>query len=203
LNVRAAKRRRLRRLAPTAVLLLFSSTTAVPEEFTLEPFAGIQYGGAFQAATGGRAEIGVGLQYGATVDVAIGGERWGAVALFARQDTELEGVPRRDVAVERYMVGPREEKGDGRFRFRGVFLLGATRFALDGLGSDVRFTVAPGLGASVWLSPRFGLRADVRAYYAVISFSGGTACVSSSCLYLFGSTGVWQGDLTAGLQLRF
>ncbi len=50
------------------------------------------------------------------------------------------------------MAGVREEKGDGRFRFRGVFLIGATRFALDGLGSDVRLTVAPGLGASVSLS---------------------------------------------------
>ena len=200
---RVAKSRGGWRLALSGVLLLFSSATALPEQFTLEPFAGIQYGGAFQAVGGGRTQIGVGLQYGATLDVAIGGERWGAQAFFARQDSELEGVPRRDVAIERYMVGAREEKGDGRFRFRGVFLIGATRFALDGLGSDVRFTVAPGLGASVWLSPRFGLRADVRAYYAVISFSGGMACVSSSCLYLFGSTGVWQGDLTAGLQLRF
>ena len=67
----------------------------------------------------------------------------------------------------------------------------------------MRFTVAPGLGASVSLSPRVGLRADVRAYYAIISFAGGTACVNSSCLYVFGGTGVWQGDLTAALQFRF
>ena len=101
------------------------------------------------------------------------------------------------------MAGVREEKGNERFRFRGVFLVGATRFAVDGLGSGARFTVAPGLGGSVWLSPRLGLRADARAYYAVASFSAGSACVDGSCLYLFGSTGVWQGDLTAGLQLRF
>ena len=193
----------MKRLALPGLFLLLSPATALADDVTLEPFVGIQYGGAFTAAGSGRASIGVGLQYGATLDVAIGGEGWGAQAFFARQDSELEGVPRRDVAVERYMAGVREEKGDGRFRFRGVFLVGATRFALEGLGSGVRFTVAPGLGASVWLSPRLGLRADVRAYYAVASFSAGSACVDGSCLYLFGSTGVWQGDLTAGLQRRF
>jgi hypothetical protein len=195
--------RRAQLFALSAALVLLSTASALAGDVTLEPFVGVQYGGAFHAVGSGRASIGVGLQYGATLDVAIGGERWGAQAFFARQDSELEGVPRLGVAVERYMAGVREEKGDGRFRFRGVFLLGATRFALDGLGSDVRFTVAPGLGASVALSPRFGIRADVRAYYAIISFSGGTACVNSSCLYLFGGTGVWQGDLTAALELRF
>jgi hypothetical protein len=195
--------RRTQLFALPAALVLLSPASALAGDVTLEPFVGIQYGGAFHAVGSGRASIGVGLQYGATLDVAIGGERWGAQAFFARQDSELEGVPRLGVAVERYMAGVREEKGDGRFRFRGVFLLGATRFALDGLGSDVRFTVAPGLGASVSLSPRFALRADVRAYYAVISSAGGTACVNYSCLYVFGGTGVWQGDLTAAVELRF
>jgi hypothetical protein len=84
-----------------------------------------------------------------------------------------------------------------------VFLVGATRLHLQGIGSDVRFTGALGLGGSVALSPRVALRADARAYYAFISFSAGSACVSGSCLYVFGGTGVWQGDVTAGLELRF
>ena len=195
--------RRAQLFALPAALVLLSPASALAGNVTLEPFVGIQYGGAFHAVGSGRASIGVGLQYGATLDVAIGGERWGAQAFFARQDSELASVPRLGVAVERYMAGVREEKGDGHFRFRGVFLLGATRFALDGLGSDVRFTVALGLGGSVSLSPRVALRADARAYYAVISFSGGTACVSGSCLYVYGGTGVWPGALTAGLELRF
>jgi hypothetical protein len=78
-----------------------------------------------------------------------------------------------------------------------------TRFALEGLGSDVRFTAAVGLGARTWLTSRFGLRADVRGYYAIVSLSGATACVDGSCLFVFGGSGVWQGDVTAGLQLRF
>lgn len=186
-----------------AVVLLLLPSWASAGDVGIAPFVGFQYGGAFDTAVSGRASIGIGLQYGAILDVPIGGERWGAQLLFARQQSELETSPRVGVVVERYMAGVREEKGDGRFRFRGNFYLGATRFALEGVGSDYRFTGAIGLGASVLLSPRVALRADTRAYYAVVSFSGGTACVNGSCLYVFGGSGVWQGDLTAGLELRF
>jgi hypothetical protein len=187
-----------------AALGALASTSAFSGEVALEPFVGFQYGGAFHSESGRRAEIGIGLQYGANLDIPLfGEERWGIDLFFARQETELEDVPRLGTAIERYMAGIREEKGDGRFRFRGNFYLGATRFILDGLGSDVRFTGAIGLGASYAVSPRFGLRADARAYYAVVSFSGGTACVSGSCIYVFGGSGVWQGDVTAGLQLKF
>jgi hypothetical protein len=183
-------------------ILLSAAASARPGDVTLAPFVGFQYGGAFDSVASGRAAIDPGIQYGATLDVPIGGAGWGAQAFFARQDSELASAPRLGVAVERYMVGVREEKGE-RVRVRGVFLVGATRFALDGLGSSVRFTGALGLGAGTFLTPRVGLRVDARAYYAVVSFSGGSACVNGSCLYVFGGSGVWQGDLTAALELRF
>ena len=195
--------RRARSFLVTAVILLLPTAGVRAGDVALAPFVGFQYGGVLDSVASGRASIGVGLQYGATLDIAIGEGGWGANVLFARQESELAGVPQLGIAVERYMAGVREEKGDERFRFRGVFLIGATRFALDGLGSDVRFTGAIGLGASVSLSPRVGVRADARAYYAVVSFGGGTACVNGSCLYVFGGTGVWQGDVTAGVEVRF
>lgn len=185
------------------LVFLLPASGARGGDVAFAPFVGFQYGGAFDSVASGRATIGVGLQYGATLDIPIGGERWGAEVLFARQESELASNPRRDVAIERYLAGGREEKAEGRFRFRGVFLLGVTRFALEGLGSDVRFTAAVGLGARTWLTSRFGLRADVRGYYAIVSLSGATACVDYSCLFVFGGSGVWQGDVTAGLQLRF
>jgi hypothetical protein len=186
-----------------SLALLLAAAGARAGDVALAPFVGFQYGGSFDSVAGGRASIGVGLQYGAVMDIPIGGERWGAEVLFARQESELSGVPSRDVAVERYLAGVREEKEVGRFRFRGVFLVGATRFALEGLGSDVRFTGAIGLGMRTALGSNFGVRADVRGYYAVVSLSGGTACVDGSCLFLFGSSGLWQGDVTAGLEFRF
>jgi hypothetical protein len=171
-------------------------------DVSIAPFVGFQYGGALQSTSSGRASLGVGLQYGATLDIPFR-DRWGIDFLFARQESELSSVPRVGFAVERYMAGIREEKGDGRFRFRGNFFLGATRLALDGLGSDVRFTGALGLGTSMALTPRVALRADARAYYTVASFAGGSACVNGSCLYAFAGSGVWQGDVTAGLELTF
>lgn len=187
-----------------AATVALTPASAFSDGVTLEPFAGFQYGGAFHSEASGRqVAIGIGLQYGANLDIPFEENRWGIDLLFARQESELDDVPRLGIAIERYMAGVREEKGDGRFRFRGNFYLGATRFVLDGLGSDVRFTGAIGLGASYAVSPRFGLRADARAYYAVVSFSGATACVNGNCLYVFGGSGVWQGDVTAGLQLRF
>jgi Outer membrane protein beta-barrel domain len=185
-----------------AILGLWASAGAVASDVAIAPFVGFQYGGELQSATSGRAPIDVGLQYGATLDVPFG-DRWGIDVLFARQESELASAPRREIAVERYMAGIREEKGEGRFRFRGSFFLGATRYALDGVGSDARFTLAIGLGSSVALWPRVALRADARAYYAVISSAARTACLDGSCLYLFASSGVWQGDITAGVELRF
>src|SRR5262245_42811170 len=184
-----------------AVLVLSAPRGVVAGDVGIAPFVGFQFGGALQSTPYGRAPIDVGLQYGATLDVPFA-DRWGMDVLFARQESELASVPRLGIAVERYLAGIREEKEGGRFRFRGSFFLGATRYALEGLGSEARFTLAIGLGTSVALSPRVALRADARAYYAVVSSAGGTACVGS-CVYFFAASGVWQGDITAGVELRF
>jgi hypothetical protein len=194
--------RRATSLLLPAIFALLAPAGAVAGDVALAPFVGLQYGGELQSVTSGRAPIDVGLQYGATLDVPFG-DRWGIDLLFARQDSELASVPRQELAVERYMAGIREEKGGGRIRFRGSFFLGATRYALEGLGSDARFTLAIGLGTSLALSPRAALRADARAYYAVVSSAARTACLGGSCLYLFAASGVWQGDITAGVEIRF
>jgi hypothetical protein len=189
-------------------LLLFAALVLLPVEHAragnieIAPFIGLGYGGALESlATRRQASIGAGLQYGGTVDVAIG-RSWAVELLFSRQATDLESVPRVGLAVERYLAGVREEKGEGRIRFLGVFLLGLTRLVPDGLGTDERFTAAVGLGLRTSLSPRIGLRADARGYYAFVTSGGGIACVNGSCLFAFGSSGMWQGDLTAALVLK-
>jgi len=171
-------------------------------EVQIAPFAGMQYGGSLVTASGLKVGIDVGLQYGATLDVEVA-RSWSVELLFARQETQLASAPRLGLAVERYMAGAREEKEVGRGRFMGVALVGLTRVLPDGLGADERFTVALGLGMRWPLTKRLGVRAEARGYYAVVSSGGATACVNGSCLLLFGSSGVWQGDLTAGLVWTF
>ena len=193
------------RLGPRTVqlvLLSLSAAAAWAGDVELAPFAGLQYGGSLAAPSGREIAIDVGLQYGATLDVGIAG-RWSFELLVSRQETGLSGAPRVGLAIERYLAGVREEKEVGRFRFLGVFLLGLTRLVPDGLDADERFTGALGLGLRRPLTRHLGLRTDVRVYYAVVSAGGATACVNGSCLFVFGSSGVWQGDLTAGLTWTF
>ena len=72
--------RRTQLFALPAALVLLSPASALAGDVALEPFVGIQYGGAFHAVGSGRASIGVGLQYGATLDVAIGGFAYSALS---------------------------------------------------------------------------------------------------------------------------
>jgi len=186
---------------PLAFILL-AAGSARAGEVEVAPFFGLQYGGSLVAPSGRKVAIDVGPQYGATLDVPFA-QRWSIELLYARQETEVASSPRIGLAVERYMAGVREEKEVGRGRFLGVGLLGLTRVVPDGLGADERFTVALGLGLRWPLSPRLGLRVDARGYYAIVSSGGGTACVNGSCLLVFGGSGVWQGDITAGLAWTF
>jgi len=188
-----------------AVLSSLSPIAATAAGVEVAPFFGLQYGGSFGSVSGGAYSIGAGLVYGGTVDVDLG-ESWGLEFLYSRQESELSrgSAPPFDLAVERYMAGVREEKGEGKWRLVGVFLLGATRFApgFSGLGSDVRFTGSLGLGGKFYLSKSFGLRAEARGYYVVVQSGGGALC-SGSCLFFYSSSGVWQGDVTAGVILAF
>jgi hypothetical protein len=193
-----------RRLACALLALSTCGVPAVAGDVQVAPFVGLQYGGSLGSVSGGYS-VGAGLAYGGTVDVDLG-ESWGLEFMYSRQETELSraSAPRFDLTVERYMAGVREEKGEGPWRLVGVFLVGATRFApgFSGFGSDTRFTASLGLGGKFFLSKRFGLRAEARGYYVVVE-SGGAALCSGSCVFFYSSSGLWQGDVTAGVILAF
>lgn len=167
----------------------------------LAPFGGIQFGGSLTTPAGGHASFDAGLDYGATVDIRLT-DAWRLEVLYSRQGTELPGP--LEATVERLMAGVVEERGDGPSRFFGVALLGATRFlpGFSGYGSDARFTIGLGLGMKHLFSDHFGVRADVRGFYTVTEAGGGLFC-RGGCLFTFSSSGLWQGDLSAGVVLGF
>jgi len=113
-------------------------------------------------------------------------------------------APRYRLTIERYMTGVQEEKGCGRIRFFGDFLLGITRFApaLDSLGSDVRFTGLVSLGIKGHLTRHVALRAESRAFY-IVTQAGGAALCSGGCVFVYAGNGTWQGDVSAAAVLRF
>jgi hypothetical protein len=195
-----ASRRAGRSLLLLAALQL--SDIAQAGEVELAPFFGLQYGGSLVSASGQGFAIDPGIQYGATLDVPFSPD-WSFELLYARQEPEFASAPRVGLAVERYVAGARQEIDAGRARFLGVALLGLTRMVPDHGGATERFTLAIGLGLRRPLSRHLGVRADVRGYYAIQSSGGGTACVNANCLFAFGSSGVWQGDVTGALSWTF
>lgn len=193
----------------TALLLAARGVSAEewepPPLVELAPFGGFQFGGAFEAADSGREfSLGTGFVYGGTANIAVY-PNWRVELLYSRQETELssrgEGF---GLKVERYMAGIQEEKGD-RVRFFGDFLLGLTRFApgLDGYDADELFTLGLGLGLKTMLSPRVGLRAEARGFFAVVESGGGLVCRNGACLFRFQASGLWQGDVSAGVLVGF
>lgn len=163
--------------------------------------AGLQFGGSVHAQSGARASFGPALDYGGTIDVRVA-DSWSVELLYSRQQTKLGGG--FDATVERFMAGVVEEQDFGRTRFFGVGLLGATRFVpgLSGYGSEALFTIALGLGVKHLVSEHFGVRADVRGFYAITEAGGGLFC-SGGCLFTFSGSGLLQGDLTAGVVIAF
>lgn len=174
----------------------------------LSPFLGLQYGGGYVSAAGVPHSFDASLGYGATLDLAVA-PTWRVELLFSRQETELRppaGAPTFPQVVERYMVGIQEEpETDGPFRFFGVALLGATRLVpgLSGIDSELRFAAGLSLGTKVPASSRFALRLEARGFYTVVDSGGAVFCTNGTCLFRFSGSGIWQGDVTAGLVLRF
>jgi hypothetical protein len=203
-----------RRLARRAALLLVALCAPLPGasadagEIELQPFFGLQYGGGYISAAGVPHSFDESLDYGATLDIALA-PSWKLELLFSRQETELEpptGGPRFPQVVERYMVGIQEEhETDGPFAFFGVALLGATRLVpgLSGIDSELRFAAGLGLGTKVPARSRFALRLEARGFYTVVDSGGAVFCTNGNCLFRFSGSGIWQGDVTAGVVLRF
>jgi len=191
-----------------AVALLGGARGAGAGDVELAPFAGIQFPGSVNATETGRSSsIGIGLDYGATLDIGVA-EGWRAELLYSRQATEVDSPdvgPHIGLVMERYLAGIEEEKVIGdRTRFFGVFLAGVTRFVpgLADYDSDVRFTASLGFGIKHALSTRFGLRADARGFFVVAESGAGVVC-RGGCLFVYSGSGLWQGDLSAGVTMKF
>lgn len=175
----------------------------------LAGFAGIRFGGSFYSiGTGQKISMDTGFEYGGALDIPVA-ERWALELFYARDTADLDAglLGAVDLTTERYMVGIREEKGQGMTRYFGVFRLGMTRFS-PGIGgakadSDMQFTVGVGLGTKIYLVPHLALRAEVRGYFVVTESEGATACINGTCVFRYGASGLWQGDLTGGLVIAF
>ena len=175
----------------------------------ITPFAGYQFGGSLRSEILDRKySFKSGLDYGGTVDIALG-ESWRFELLYLRQETSLESAgvagPSFDVTVERYMIGIEEEKGEGSVKVFGVLLAGATRFvpAFADAGSEAYFSAGLSLGVKSFFTKNVGLRLEGRAFYTVVQGGGEAFCGAGQCFFSFSGSGIWQGDVSAGLIIAF
>ncbi|HSD28906.1 MAG TPA: hypothetical protein VLL75_16520 [Vicinamibacteria bacterium] len=198
----------------TSLAALLALAGALPgasaraQSVQITPFAAYAFGGSVRdAALGENRSFESALAYGGAVSFPVS-EGWRIELLYSRQPTSLEGGlgPPFDLTIERYLAGIQEEKGEGsRVRWFGSAWLGATRFVpwLGGFDSETKFGVGVGLGVKTFLSQNVGLRFEGRAFYTLVESEGGMACVNGNCLFVFSGSGLWQGDVSAGLILAF
>jgi len=180
-----------------------------PPTIQIAPFVGYQFGGSvFSNNFDRKFSFKSDLNWGGAVDIAIG-ESWRFEVYYSRQDTQLESAGIADAAfdvkVERLMVGFQEEKGAGSVKFFGTILLGATRYtpANSSLLGDTRFSAGLGLGVKSFFTPNVGLRLETHAFYTSVEGGGGVFCAPGFCAFSYSGSGIWQGDVTAGLIIAF
>jgi opacity protein-like surface antigen len=194
--------------AVAAIASLVAAAEARAQSVEINPFVGYDFGGsARDAALDQQRSFDASLAYGGTLSFPIS-PGWRFELLYSRQDTRLGGglSPSFDVAIERYLGGFQEEKGEGNVRWIGSAWLGATRFipGLGGFDSVTKFGAGVGLGVKLFFAKNLGLRLETRALYTLVKGGeGGVLCTNGTCLFAFSGTGLWQGDVNAGLILAF
>jgi hypothetical protein len=186
--------------------LLAAAGEARAQAVQITPFAGWAFGGSVRdAAVGDSRSFDAALAYGGTISFPMN-EGWRFELLYSRQPTKIQNgpLPSLDVAIERYLGGFQEEKGEGNVRWFGTVWFGATRFVPGGAYDSVtKFGGGVGLGVKTFFAKNVGLRLESRAFYTLVKGEGGAFCVNGSCLFAFSGSGLWQGDVSGGLILAF
>ena len=187
---------------------LLGATHARAQSVQVTPFVGYAFGGSvWDSVHENDYSFDSSLAYGGSVNFSIS-PAWRFEVLYSRQATQLSGQglsPSFDVTIERYLAGFQEEKGEGNVRWFGTVWFGAARFVpgLGDFGSETKFSAAVGLGVKTFPVKNVGLRFEARGFYTLVKGEGGAFCANGSCLFAFSGTGMWQGDVSAGLILAF
>ena len=69
-------------------------------------------------------------------------------------------------------------------------------------GSEILFSLSVSAGLLYNVSDRVGIRLEARGYYTLTEADAAIYC-AGACVIAFSTGGFGQGELTAGLQLKF
>jgi hypothetical protein len=189
-----------------ALVALGSATHASARGVEVNAMGGYRFGGGFvENATGRARSLDDGGSFGLVVNVDTSYE--GQIeASWDRQVSHVAG-PGFDVNVDAFQLGGLYLWGESE-KVRPFLLgtVGAVRYAPQAAGVDdvTRFGFALGLGAKLFVSPRFGFRVEARTLATVFGTEGNLFCtLPGVCLLRATGQVLWQGEVRAGLVLRF
>ncbi|KPJ94909.1 MAG: hypothetical protein AMJ53_04155 [Gammaproteobacteria bacterium SG8_11] len=191
---------------------LLMSFTAVGKEIAVTPFYGYQFGG--RASTdNGELRIKDSENYGVTLDIPYTGTTT-VQLLYINQDTSLQrtdkytGITKElfDMSVQYFHVGGTAEVAKGGTTSFVSGSLGATYFDPDtsGYSSETLFSFSFGMGLLKEISKNFAFRVQGRLLIPIQYGGGSMFCGSGGCaIGVSGGTTILQGDVTAGIAIRF
>ncbi|WP_110455976.1 outer membrane beta-barrel protein [Shewanella algidipiscicola] len=82
--------------------------------------------------------------------------------------------------------------------------LGLTQMRPDNdYGNETRFSMGFGAGIEYQVNPRLSLFTDARAFATFVSSDNALFCDASQCIWQISADIMWQGQVNAGLKLRF
>lgn len=194
------------------IVLLGMHFSAFGKGASLTPFYGYQFGG--RASTyEGEIRIKDSENMGVTLDVPYTGNTT-IQLLYIYQDTSLQftnkytGITRDlfDMSVQYFHIGGTAEVAKGATTSFVSGSLGATYFDPDkaGISSETLFSLSFGMGLLKEINKRIALRFQGRLLIPIQYAGGSMFCGSGGCsIGLSGGTSILQGDVTAGVVIRF
>src|SRR3990170_43951 len=176
----------------------------------ITPSIHYRFGGGFEDAnTDASIHLDESQGYGLVLDFDIQPAKQVEVYL-SRQRTTMSsggpftGNPLFDVSVNYYHIGGLYLFEGERFRPFISGTLGLTRMDPQraDLSAETRISAAIGGGTKFFFTESLGIRLDVRGIYTAINSDASIFC-AGGCAVQVRSTGFLQGELGAGLILRF
>ena len=192
------------------LLIALSATGPAVAGVEITPLIHYRFGGGFEDTnTDASIHLDESQGYGLVLDFDIQPAKQVEVYL-SRQRTTMSsggpftGNPLFDVSVDYYHIGGLYLFEGERFRPFISGTLGLTRMdpQRTDLRSETRISAALGGGAKFFFTESLGIRLDVRGIYTAINSDASIFC-AGGCAVQVRSSGFLQGELGAGLILRF
>jgi len=193
-----------------ALTLMLGFSPVWAEKGDITAFGGWQFGGSIKTSVG-TLKIKDNWNFGAVLDLSI---RPGIQLelSYSRMESEVNlkttlqpSVHLFDAVVEYFHIGALRVLRPGKVQPYTSFTIGMTHFnpKAANISSEWRFSMNLGLGVKIFPSERIGLRLQGRLMMPIINSGAGFWWGPGGGYVTVGGEVMLQGDLTAGLIIRF